>query len=245
MLRLFRCPGVLPDYGHCSVMIKRWCNPPWTLSLLSLVSLLLFLHLSLASSALSKLSLFLLITSGLNRHFGATSASLRIEDRVFTQPLCSQAIHRLWAFDLRYKHQNGNGPGNNKADLHIALQPFSPSLSKRFFSLPLPSIQMSSINNYSNGTPVNNRGQALEMWVRMKLISREYYLVQQFFVNYKVTTARQLRISKDGTMGRMNWRQRSYNKKPCSTGKCVWVYIPALKSKGSQRPSVLCSSAYA
>ena len=22
MLRLFRCPGILPDYGHCSVMIK-------------------------------------------------------------------------------------------------------------------------------------------------------------------------------------------------------------------------------
>ena len=22
MLRLSRCPGVIPDYGHCSVMIK-------------------------------------------------------------------------------------------------------------------------------------------------------------------------------------------------------------------------------
>ena len=38
---------------------------------------------------------FIPITSDLNRHFGATSASLRIEDRAFTQPLCSQAIHRL------------------------------------------------------------------------------------------------------------------------------------------------------
>ena len=56
---------------------------------------LLLLPLSLASSALSKQSLFFLITSDLNKHFGATSASLRIEDSVSTQPLCSQAIHRL------------------------------------------------------------------------------------------------------------------------------------------------------
>ena len=95
--------------------------------------------------------------------------------------------------------------GKNKADVrHIASQPFSPSLSKRFFSPPFPSIQKSSINSYLNGTPVNNRRQALEMWVRLKLICRECYLVQQFFVNYIVATARQLRISKGGTMGRMN-----------------------------------------
>ena len=31
-------------------------------------------------------------------------------------------------------------------------------------------------------------------------MSKEYYLVQQFFVNYKVTTARQLGISRGGTM---------------------------------------------
>ena len=62
--------------------------------LLSLLSLFLLL-LSLTSSPLSKISLFFLITSYLNRHFIATSASLRIEDRAFTQPLCSQAIHRL------------------------------------------------------------------------------------------------------------------------------------------------------
>ena len=55
----------------------------------------LLLLLSLASSVLSKLSLSFLITSDLNRHFGATSASLRIEDRASTQPLYSQAIHRL------------------------------------------------------------------------------------------------------------------------------------------------------
>ena len=66
--------------------------PTLLLFLLSLL-LLLFLLLSLASSALSKLSFFFLITSDLNRHFGASSASLRIEDRAFTQPLCSQAIH--------------------------------------------------------------------------------------------------------------------------------------------------------
>ena len=24
MLRLSRCPGILPDYGHCSVMISKW-----------------------------------------------------------------------------------------------------------------------------------------------------------------------------------------------------------------------------
>ena len=112
---------------------------------------------------------------------------------------------------------------------------FSPSLSKRFFSPPLPSIQMSSINSYPNGTSVNNRGQALKMWVRLKLMGREYYLVQQLFVNHKVTTARQLRISKGGTMGRMDLCQRSYNKKPCSNGKCVRVHIPAFRSRGSQR----------
>ena len=54
----------------------------------------LLIRLSLASSALSKLSFFFLITIDLNRHFGATSASLRIEDSASTQPLCSQAIHR-------------------------------------------------------------------------------------------------------------------------------------------------------
>ena len=140
--------------------------------------------------------------------------------------------------------QDCNGPGKNKAGVHIASQPFSPSLSKRFFSLPLPSIQKSSITSYPNGTSANNRGHALEMWVRLKSISREYYLVQQLFFNYKVTTARQLRISKGGTMGRMNLRQRSYSGKPWSTGKCVRVYIPALWSKGSQRLSILCSSAY-
>ena len=89
---------------HCSVMIKWWCNPPWSLSLLSLLSLLLLLLLLLLpSSALSKLyPFFFRITRDLNRHFGATSASLRIEGRASKQPLCSQALHRLWAstFDI-------------------------------------------------------------------------------------------------------------------------------------------------
>ena len=66
--------------------------------------------------------------------------------------------------------QDCNRPGKNKAEVHVASQPFSPSLSKRFFSLPLPSVQMSSINSYPNGTPVNNRGQALVLWVRLKLV---------------------------------------------------------------------------
>ena len=55
------------------------------------------------------------------------------------------------------------------ADVYIASQSFSSSLSKRFFSLPLPSIQVSPINSYPNGTPVNNRGQALEMRVQLKI----------------------------------------------------------------------------
>ena len=92
--------------------------------------------------------------------------------------------------------QDCHGPGKNKADVrHMASQPFSPFLSKRLFSPSSPSIQESSINGYPNGTPVNNRRQALEMWVRLKLISREYCLVQQF-VLCQVATARQLRISK-------------------------------------------------
>ena len=55
----------------------------------------LLLPLSLASSALSKLSLLFFITSDLNRHFGATSASLRIKDKASMQPLCSEAIHKV------------------------------------------------------------------------------------------------------------------------------------------------------
>ena len=62
--------------------------------LFSLLFLLPF-PLSLASNALSKLFLFFLITSDLNKHFGATSASLRIKYRASTQLLCSQAIHTL------------------------------------------------------------------------------------------------------------------------------------------------------
>ena len=56
-------------------------------------------------------------------------------------------------------------------DHHSRLkEAFFVSLSKRFFSLPLPSIQTNSIHTYPNGTPVNNWGQALEMWVQLKLI---------------------------------------------------------------------------
>ena len=62
--------------------------------------------------------------------------------------------------------QDCNGPRKGKDhwkdDAPIASQSFSPSLSKRFFSLSLLFIQMSSINSYPNGTPVNNRGQVLE-----------------------------------------------------------------------------------
>ena len=54
------------------------------------------LLLSLASSALSKLSLFFLITGDLNRHFGAISASLRREGRASTQPMSSQPIDKLF-----------------------------------------------------------------------------------------------------------------------------------------------------
>ena len=63
------------------------------------------------------------------------------------------------------------GKGHRKDHAPIALQLFSPSLSKRsfslylpssFFRLYLPSIPMSSINSYPNGTPINNREQALE-----------------------------------------------------------------------------------
>ena len=68
--------------------------------------------LSLALSALSKLSLFFHITSDLNRHFGATSASLRIEDRASTQPSCSQAFHRAGSLcqqELRPASMNREG----------------------------------------------------------------------------------------------------------------------------------------
>ena len=61
-------------------------TPPFLLFLLPLL-------LSVASSALPTRSPFFSITSNLNRHFGATSASLRVEDRASTQPLCPQAIH--------------------------------------------------------------------------------------------------------------------------------------------------------
>ena len=123
---------------------------------------------------------------------------------------------------------------------------FSPRLCpKRSFRLPSPYMQMSSINRYPNGTSVNNRdrrwncGYSWNWYLRKK-----YYLVQKFFVNNKITTAPQLRISKGGTMGPMNLSQWPYNNKLSSTGKCVRVYIPALRSKGSHRLSILCSSAY-
>ena len=79
---------------------------PTIITLIFLPTFPYFLLLSLASSAFSKLCLFFLITRDLNRHFGATSASLRMEDRAFTQLSCSQAIHRLGAFDLRYIHRS-------------------------------------------------------------------------------------------------------------------------------------------
>ena len=70
MLSLSRCPGILQDYGLCSVLIKWWCNPPWSLSLYLVLSLLfLLLRLCLASIALSQLPLLFLITSDFNRHF--------------------------------------------------------------------------------------------------------------------------------------------------------------------------------
>ena len=69
---------------------------------------------------------------------------------------------RDWLITIQL--QDCNGSGENKTGVHIVLQPFSPSLSKSFPSLPIPSIQMSSINSYSNGIPVYNRRQALEMW---------------------------------------------------------------------------------
>ena len=64
------------------------------ITLTSLPNYLLLLF-SLAPSALSKLSPFFIITSYLNRHSGATSASLRIEDRASTQPLCLQDSHMV------------------------------------------------------------------------------------------------------------------------------------------------------
>ena len=95
MLRLSRCPGTLPYYGHCSVIIRRWCSPPWSLSQLCQP----FLLSLLSSDSLFGLQrpfqtiLLFSVTSDPNRHSDATYASLRIEDRAFTQPLCSQAIH--------------------------------------------------------------------------------------------------------------------------------------------------------
>ena len=67
---------------------------PTMITIPSLPSLPAFpsLLLSLASSALSKLSLFFLITSDLNKHFGATSASLRIEDSL------KQSLHTTIVF---------------------------------------------------------------------------------------------------------------------------------------------------
>ena len=61
-LRLSRCPGILPDYRHCSVMITRGDAPHYGHSP---YSSLFPLTLSLASSALSNSSLFFLITSDL------------------------------------------------------------------------------------------------------------------------------------------------------------------------------------
>ena len=103
--RRFECVKVVPLSRYSTVLRALFrddqvVTQPTMITLPTLPTLLLFLLsllllLSLASSALSKLSFFFLITSDLIRHFGATSASLRIGDRAFTQPLCSQVIHRL------------------------------------------------------------------------------------------------------------------------------------------------------
>ena len=100
VLPFSRC--VLPDYWHFSVMIKWRSSPPRSLSRLSPISRDSFFHflLSLASSAVSQLSLFFLVTSDLNRHFGATFASPRIEDRASTHPLCSQGASRKCVFNF-------------------------------------------------------------------------------------------------------------------------------------------------
>ena len=66
---------------------------------------------------------FFLITSDLNRQFGATSASLRIEDRASTKPLCSQAFHTI-------NHAVANAkPTKNKNS--AMLPPVEPSASAR------------------------------------------------------------------------------------------------------------------
>ena len=64
--------------------------------------------------------------------------------------------------------------------------------------------------------------------------SREYFLVLLFSVNYKVATARQLRICKGGTTGRMKLCQRSFSNMPCSRKMCTSMY----SSKGSQRDAL-------
>ena len=92
MLRLSRCLGILPDYGHCSVMIKWWCNPPWSLFLLSLLSLLFFFLSLWPEAPFPNNPFFFLITRDHNRHFGATSASLRIEE----EPPHNHCVHRLF-----------------------------------------------------------------------------------------------------------------------------------------------------
>ena len=82
-----RCTGLQALFRDDQVEIQ-----PTMITLPSLSCLSPFFFpfpLSLASNALSKLSLFFLITSDL-RHFGPTSASFRLEDRVSTQPLYSQ-----------------------------------------------------------------------------------------------------------------------------------------------------------
>ena len=69
-----------------------------------------------------------------------------------------------WPIIIQLQDCNGPRKGKDHWKDHapVASQPFSPSLSNRVFSLFIPSIQMSSINSYPNGTPVNNQGQALE-----------------------------------------------------------------------------------
>ena len=83
-----------------------------------------------------------------------------------------------WPIIIRLKYCNGPRKRKNhwKDHASIASQTFSPSLSKRFFRLPLPSIPMSSINSHPDGTPVNNRGQALEAQrlYQLSLSGRDY-----------------------------------------------------------------------
>ena len=135
-------------------------------------------------------------------------------------------MHRQNDWPIITQLRDCNGPRKEKAHAHIVSKPFPPSSSKLLRDVLIGTVEKLMLNpfrapeplpilNPSNFVPKNG----------LPVVKGEYYLEQAVFsVSYKVSTARQLRISTGGNTGRTNLSQRSYSNKLCST-KNAYEYL--------------------